>query len=262
MRLRGWHSPQLKGLEDRVAIVTGAARGIGFEIATALHDAGATIVLADINGEGVRKSARRLGDGAFAFEVDISSESSVAQFVKDVVDTVGTPRILVNNAALTGQVKSAPVLDIAIADWRRMIDVNLTGVFLCSQAVARTMAKAGGGVIVNISSIQGVVPTRGSAAYSVAKAGVIMLTKALAGELAEFGIRVNAVAPGPIDNRAVEGAAPQARKPDTLVGRAGSPREVADAVLFLVSDAASFVDGDVLMVDGGSAVRFRDPPLI
>ena len=220
-------------------------------------------MVADIDGDGGRAAARRLGDRAFAFEVDISSEDSVAQLVKDVVETLGTPQILINNAALTGpQGHSASILDLAIADWRRMIDVNLSGVFVCSQAVARTMAKGGGGVIVNISSIAGVVPTRGSGAYSVAKAGVIMLTKVLAGELAEFGVRVNAIAPGPIDNRAVGGTAPQARKPDTLVGRVGSPREVADAVLFLVSDAAAFVDGEVLMVDGGSAVRFREPPII
>jgi len=250
-------------LAGRVAVVTGGARGIGRVIVERLHAAGARVAIADVAGAAGDQTALGLGDGVAAWEVDVTSERAVDAFVSDVSDGFGPIDILVNNAALTANA-SEPVggfvLDISPAQWRRILEVNLTGAFICSRAAGRRMVERRRGTIINIASIQGLYATRGSADYSVSKAGLIMLTKCLAGELGGFGIRVNAVAPGPIIDPTDERWRAESDGLGTLLGRGGLPAVVADAVLFLASDAAAFIDGDVLTVDGGSAVRFREPP--
>lgn len=260
------HSPRTVAarcaLDGRVAVVTGGGRGIGRVIAERLYAAGACVVIADVAEGLAERAALELGDHAKGWEVDITVETDVERLVAEAIAAFGPIDILVNNAALTGNAPEPVggfILDIGLAQWRRVLDVNLTGAFICSRAAGRGMVERGMGTIVNISSIQGLYATRGSADYSVSKAALIMLTKCLAGELGPFGVRVNAVAPGPI----LDGEERRELESDglgTLLGRGGSPREVADAVIFLTSDAAAFIDGEVIAVDGGSAVRFRDPP--
>lgn len=250
-------------LSGQTAVVTGAARGIGKAIATRLSRAGARVVVVDIDAQTLAATAAALGQGTLAYTLDITDEARVREVVANIVGQCGSIEILVNNAAITGSSsvrQAASVLDIDVSAWRRMIDVNLTGAFICAKYVGREMARNGRGAIVNISSIQGVFATRGSADYATAKAGLIMLTRALAGELSPLGVRVNAVAPGPIDTRSVSVDEPPAATDATLLQRVGTPAEVAEAVCFLVSDNASFITGEVLMVDGGAGVRFREPP--
>jgi len=252
-------------LADRTAVVTGAARGIGRAIAERLHRAGARVMLADIDGAGAARSADSLGPGASACQVDVTDERAVQHLVATTTQEFGAIDILVNNAAITGSSAlplCGPILDIEVDQWRRVLDVNLTGAFICAKLIGREMVRRGQGSIVNIASIQGVYATRHSGDYCTAKAGLIMLTRVLAGELAPHGIRVNAVAPGPIDTTARVPPAPPAQTTATLLGRAGLPEEVAESVLFLVSDRGSFVTGELLMVDGGAGVRFRDPPTL
>lgn len=255
-------TPLRWALDDRVAVVTGGGQGIGRAIAQRLHAAGACVAIADVAGDLAERVAAELGDRARGWKVDITIEADIDRFVSDVAAVFGPVDILVNNAALTGNAPEPVggfVLDIGLEQWRRVLDVNVTGAFICSRAVGRGMIERGAGTIVNITSIQGLYATRGSADYSVSKAALIMLTKCLAGELGPFGIRVNAVAPGPILDADV--VPPHGSDGlGTLLGRGGMPSEVADAVLFLASDAANFIDGEVLSVDGGSSVRFRDPP--
>jgi NAD(P)-dependent dehydrogenase (short-subunit alcohol dehydrogenase family) len=250
-------------LTDQAAIVTGAGRGIGLAIAERLLQAGARVMLADLDGESVAREAARLGSAAAAYQVDVTDEDGVQAMIAAACGQFGRLDILVNNAAITGKSSvphGGPILDIPVAQWRRMLDVNLTGAFICAKYAGTEMARAGQGAIVNIASIQGVYATRHSGDYSTAKAGLIMLTRVLAGELAEFGIRVNAVAPGPIDTDLAPDSHSPARTTATLLGRAGTPAEIAEAVLFLVSPRGSFVDGELLMVDGGAGIRFRTPP--
>jgi 3-oxoacyl-[acyl-carrier protein] reductase len=250
-------------LSGQTAIVTGAARGIGLAIAQRLTQAGAQVVLADLDGETATREASRLGPTARAYTVDVTDEDRVRAMVEATLHQFGQIDILVNNAAITGKSSvphGGPILDISVAQWRHMLDVNLTGAFICAKYAGAEMAKAGGGNIVNIASIQGVYATHQSGDYSTAKAGLIMLTRVLAGELASFGIRVNAVAPGPIDTDVPSDTNGPARTSATLLGRAGTPAEVAEAVLFLVSARGSFVDGELLMVDGGAGIRFRTAP--
>jgi 3-oxoacyl-[acyl-carrier protein] reductase len=246
-----------------VAIVTGSARGIGRAIAGALAGAGARVVVADVDGEGASQVAATLGPLGLACRVDVTNEDAVQSLVATTMDRFGAIDVLVNNAAITGSSEEphgGPILDIPVEQWRRMVDVNLTGAFICAKYVGREMARLGRGAIINIASIQGVYATRESGDYCTAKAGLIMLTRVLAGELAEFGIRVNAVAPGPIDTGRSTAAAPPARTSATLLRRAGLPEEVAEAVVFLASARASFIHGDLLMVDGGDGIRFRESP--
>ncbi len=250
-------------LANRIVIVTGAAHGIGRSIAEHLYRAGARVVLADVDVDSAARVANRLGPRSIACQVDVTDEEAVQQLVATTLRQFGGIDALVNNAAITGNSAlphGGPILDIPVDQWRHMLDVNLTGAFICAKYVGREMARAGQGNIVNIASIQGVYATRLSGDYSTAKAGLIMLTRVLAGELAEYGIRVNAIAPGPIDTADLAASAPPARTSATLLGRSGLPAEVAEAVLFLISDRSSFVDGELLMVDGGSGIRFREAP--
>lgn len=257
------HEDKLLGeLTGKTVIVTGAAHGIGRSISAHVSRAGARVVIADIDSDSAIQVAEQLGSDAISCQVDVTDENAVQNLVSATLQRFGSIDALVNNAAITGNSSlphGGPILDIPVDQWRRMLDVNLTGAFVCAKYIGQEMVRSGRGTIVNIASIQGVFATRNSGDYSTSKAGLIMLTRVLAGELAEAGIRVNAVAPGPIDTSGEAPTAP-ARTSATLLGRAGLPDEVAEVVLFLISDRSSFVDGEILMVDGGAGIRFRESP--
>jgi NAD(P)-dependent dehydrogenase (short-subunit alcohol dehydrogenase family) len=250
-------------LTGKAAIVTGAAMGIGRGVAVMLAHAGASIVVADINLEAARKvvgEIEALAGKALAIEADVSKAVDVKRMVEVTVDKFGGVDILVNNA---GIIPLTPALELEEEEWDRVQDVNVKGTFLCSQAVAREMVKQGrGGKIVNMGSIDGVYPLMvGFAHYDTSKAAVIMLTKSLSKELAPHKINVNAVAPGIVDTPALWRLAdPLGLDPNVIfssripLGRLEQPEDVAKAVLFLVSDAAEYITGICLFVEGGFLV--------
>ncbi len=244
-------------LQDRVAVVTGAGRGIGLAIAEAFARQGARVIIGELVEERGREAAERLrGQGyqAEAIPLDVTNADSCATLVQRVVRAYGRLDVLVNNAGLF---ILHPSVQMPEADWRLQLDVMLTGVFLMSQAAARAMIPQGGGSIVNIASIGGMGGWPMRSAYNAAKAGVINLTEVLATEWAQYGIRVNAVSPGVtrteiLDSVIRTGAASVERFANrTPLGRVAETREIASAVLFLASDRASFVSGENLRVDGG-----------
>ncbi|MEM8787211.1 MAG: SDR family NAD(P)-dependent oxidoreductase [Pseudomonadota bacterium] len=225
-------------------LVTGGARGLGRAIGTALEAAGHTVILCDRDADAIRA----VGGGEVC---DVSDPGSVAA----LFERLGPLDVLVNNAG-TSVVK--PALDLTPDEWNRVIGVNLTGAFLCAQAAARGMRAAGrGGCIVNVTSVSGQRGSVGRAAYGASKGGLETLTRVLAVELAPLSIRVNAVAPGPVDTelaRATHSQATRAAYAAAIpMARYGREAEVAAAVVFLASDAAAYVTGHVLNVDGGFA---------
>jgi 3-oxoacyl-[acyl-carrier protein] reductase len=241
-------------LDGRAAIVTGAARGIGFEIARALGEAGASIVIGDIDADAGREAAEHLRKqdvAATSLGCDVTDEERVAALVAHCTETFGPVSVMVNNAGFT---RDATLRKMALADFRAVLDVHLTGAWLGTRAAAEVMRAHGGGSIVNISSIAGKVGNFGQTNYSAAKAGLVGLTKASAKELAKAGIRVNAVQPGLIRTAMTEAmpkAAWDAKLAEIPMARAGEPAEVAQVVLFLASDMASYVTGAVIEATGG-----------
>jgi 3-oxoacyl-[acyl-carrier protein] reductase len=242
-------------LTNKVAIITGSGRGIGREMARLFAAEGAKVAVADVHEETARRTAEEItagGGEACPFGVDITDPAGVESMTRLVVGHWGTLDILVNNAGI-GLNKS--FLETTLAEWQRVLAVNLTGTFLCAQAAAREMVRQGAGRIVNVASISGQRGGQGRAAYGSAKAGVILLTKVMAVELAPRGVTVNAIAPGPVDtDQSRESHTPATRRAyqeRIPLGRYGEHREVAAAALFLASDEATFVNGAVLNVDGG-----------
>jgi NAD(P)-dependent dehydrogenase (short-subunit alcohol dehydrogenase family) len=240
-------------LKGKIGLVTGAARGIGLAVAKALAAEGAVPVIADINEAGARDALSTLGRAeGLALGVDVADEASVAAMIDAIRARHGRLDILVNNAGIGG---NTPFLDIKLAEWNRTIAVNLTGAFLVAQASARVMVKGGGGKIVNIASVSGQRGGHGRAAYGAAKAGLELLTKVMAVELAEHGINVNSIAPGAIETEMAKFAHDAATRAayDYLIPmtRYGTPEEIADAAVFLCSDESRYIHGHTLNVDGG-----------
>jgi len=233
-------------LEGKTALVTGGSRGIGAEIARELARAGATVTLSYRSG---KDEAERVAQeaGARAVHADVSD----AEQARALVDQAGELDILVNNAGLTRDGLLARMSD---QDWREVLDTNLGGVFHTCRAATRGMMKRRGGAIVNISSIVGLHGNPGQTNYSASKAGIIGFTKALARELGNRGVRANVVAPGYVDTRLTQVISSELKEvmlTNTPLGRFGTPKDVAGAVRFLCSDEASFITGEVLLVDGG-----------
>ena len=237
-------------LDDKVALVTGAARGIGRGVAHALLEAGANVVLTDIDSDAVSRAARELGGKAAAERMDVRDPEEVERVVDRIIEHHGQLDILVANA---GRTDRRPFLEMEVDFFREISRVNLEGVFISCQAAARRMVAAGGGGrIVTVSSNSGRFGGRGRAAYSPSKAGIIALTQTMAVELAEHGILVNSVAPGPIRTEATHEEVPgDAFTCRMSLKRFGKPSEVGAAVVFLASDACSFTTGHILCVDGG-----------
>ncbi|MEO7150551.1 MAG: glucose 1-dehydrogenase [Burkholderiaceae bacterium] len=245
-------------LEDRVAIVTGAAQGIGAACAQRLSQDGAAVALWDVDdvpGQALASALTAQGRSAAYFHCDVARAADVAAALSATQQALGRVDALVNNA---GIFKAADFLDITEADWDAVIGVNLKGAFLVAQAVSRAMAvSGGGGAIVHMSSVNGVLAIPNIASYNVSKGGINQLTRVMALALADHGIRVNAVAPGTIATdlaaRAVLGSESAKARilGRTPLRRLGRPEEIADVVAFLLSDAASYMTGEIVYVDGG-----------
>lgn len=238
-------------LEGKVAIVTGGGRGIGRATSKLFASHGCRVVIAQRDaesGERTRQEIEAAGGAAILVQTDVSRRDSIEHMVQEAERQYGRIDILVNNAAKMGT--NGHFLAVTPEEWDLVIATNLTSVFVCSQAAARVMAKTGGGAIVNITSVNGYLPQPECAAYGAAKGGVEVLTRLMATDLAPYHIRVNVVAPGPIQSRSPDSEPPRPSD-STLLGRVGLPQEVASAILFLVSDASSFVTGQSLLVDGG-----------
>ncbi|MBW4533091.1 MAG: 3-oxoacyl-[acyl-carrier-protein] reductase [Pleurocapsa minor HA4230-MV1] len=243
----------LQHLKDKVAIVTGASRGIGKAAALALVTQGAKVVInyarSSEAAEATVKEITDAGGEALAVQADVSQSAEVDNLIKTTLDKFGRIDVLVNNAGIT---KDTLLLRMKPEQWQAVIDLNLTGVFLCTKAVSKTMLKQRSGRIINIASVAGQMGNPGQANYSAAKAGVIGFTKTVAKELANRGITVNAVAPGFIETDMTHDL-----KSDDIIqfiplGRYGKPEEVAGTIRFLASDpAAAYITGQVFNVDGG-----------
>ena len=245
-------------LDGRVALVTGGSRGIGAAVCAELGAAGAEVVVNYVSSaeaaEAVCAGIRSAGGTATAVAGDISTPEGASALVSHVESEVGPIAILVCNAGVT---RDNLIMKLSDEDWRTVVDTNLGGAFFTCRAVARPMLKRRAGAIVTMSSVVGVHGNAGQTNYAASKAGLIGLTKALAKELGGRGIRVNAIAPGYISTEltdALPEAAREAILGQTPLGRLGDPADVARAVRFLVSDAAAFVTGDVLAVDGGLGI--------
>jgi 3-oxoacyl-[acyl-carrier protein] reductase len=244
----------MAGVEGRVAVVTGAAQGIGRAIALTLAQGGATVAVVDIAEEklaGVVDEIVSLGGKAAAFKMNVADEDNVKQAFKQVVAELGKLEILVNNAGIA---RDQLLMRMKRADWDLVLSINLTGVYLCTQQALLTMVRQRWGRIVNIASIFGQMGQGGQANYSASKAGVIGLTMATAREVASRNITANAVAPGFIETAMTQALAPELREAmfkQIPMGRAGYDVDVANAVRFLASEEANYVTGNVLKVNGG-----------
>ena len=242
-------------LTGKTAIVTGGSRGIGRAVSLLQAREGANVAIVYAGNtaaaEETKQQAEALGAAAAVFQCDVADEQAVADMVKAVKTQFGSVDILVNNAGIT---RDGLLMRMKEADWQAVLDTNLTGVYHCTKAVSKLMMKQRQGAVINLSSVVGETGNAGQANYAAAKAGIIGFTKAVAKELASRNIRVNAVAPGYVETDMTAGL-PDSAKEDMLrsipLGRPATADDVAQAVLFLASDQAKYITGQVLNVDGG-----------
>jgi 3-oxoacyl-[acyl-carrier protein] reductase len=241
-------------LTGKTAFVTGSTRGIGYAIAKALYDAGASVAVMGRDLSTAQAAAAQLGDRARGYACDVTQGSQVQAAVDAAEKDLGPIDILVNNAGVT---RDNLILRMSEADWDLVLAANLKGAYFTIKAVTRGMMKRRSGRIINITSVVGISGNKGQANYAASKAGLIGLTKSVAKEYAARNILVNAVAPGYVETDMTSGLPDEARAAmlgGVALGRAGRPEDVAGAVLFLASDLAGYITGQVLAVDGGMAV--------
>ena len=245
-------------LSGKVVIITGAGKGIGQAIAERFGSVGSSVVVNDLDAETAQAVADGIveaGGTAIAAAADVSNGDEVAAMFDTTMQTYGTVDVLVNNAGLV-----SPMLHFFDADeawWRRIIDVNLTGHFLCCHQAARIMAKNGGGSIINMSSGGATRAHRSFTAYDASKGGIEALTRAMALDLGPYNIRVNALMPGSIDTAGLDAEARAYRGVNIPAGRIGDPYDMTGPALFLASDDSSYVTGDIIKVDGGMLAQQR-----
>jgi len=241
-------------LKDKVALITGGARGIGKAIAMAMAKEGADIVIADVNLEAAQQTCSEieaLGRKTLSLNMNVTDSKNVEESLNKILDKFTKVDILVNNAGIT---KDNLSLRMSDSDWDAVINVNLKGTFNCTKAVSRVMMKQRSGKIVNIASIIGIIGNPGQANYSASKAGIIALTKTTAKEFASRNININAVAPGYIQTEMTAKLPEEVRQKMLALiplGRMGQPEDVANACLFLASEEASYITGQTIVVDGG-----------
>ena len=246
-------------LENKVAVVTGGARGIGKEICRTFLEEGASVYIFDVNEQEGNKTVSEFkpvyGDGKVKFlAVDITDEKNVADSIEKIIEIEHKIDTLVNNAGIT---RDNLILRMSVEDWKKVIDINLTGAFICCKYAARYMVKSRSGKIINISSIVGVHGNAGQSNYSSSKAGIIGLTKTLARELAGRNILVNAIAPGYIKTEMTDKLSDKMKEKlmeQIPIGRLGSVSDVAKTALFLASDDSSYITGTVINLDGGMGI--------
>ena len=243
-------------LEDKIAIVTGAGRGIGKAIAIALADKGATVIINYCGSEDKAREVTQLirtkGQKAESYQCDVSDYQATAKMIKDIIAEYGQIDILVNNAGIT---KDNLIVKMKEEEFDQVIDINLKGTFNTIRHITRQMLKQRSGKIINITSVSGILGNAGQVNYAASKAGVIGITKSVARELASRGININAVAPGYIETEMTEAIPESINVIDQIpFKRYGNPKDVANAVVFLASDDASYITGQVIHVDGGMAI--------
>ncbi len=242
-------------LADKVVFITGGSRGIGYSIARKFASEGATVIISSRNKSDIDKAcesiAKEYNTTVKGYEHDVSSSESAVAIIEDIVNTYGKIDILVNNAGIT---KDNLILRMSDEEWSSVIDINLSGVFYCSREAIKYMMKARSGKIINITSVVGIIGNAGQANYVSAKAAVIGLTKTMAKEMASRNITVNAIAPGFIDTdmtKKLSGNVVEQMKGAIPLKRLGEDSDIANAALFLSSEMASYITGQVISVDGG-----------
>jgi len=245
----------MASFKGKTVVVTGSARGIGKEIAKKFAEAGASVVITDLDQASCEATARECGVNALAIACDVTMKDDVKKMIAATKEKFGTVDVLINNAGIT---RDGLFLRMPEQDWDAVLAINLKGTFLASQAASLTMIRQGAGKIVNIASVAGLFGNAGQANYAASKAGVIALTKVMARELAERGINVNAVAPGFIETAMTDKLTDDIKdsiKKHIPFGRMGSVDDVANTVLFLASDAADYITGQTITVCGGMTMQ-------